>query len=61
MMMSVKCFICCKIVFDHLRLRLFMVFICKIGVNTNMPVELCTLMHMLSGNNQGVRLLEHVR
>ena len=36
-------------------------FCVKIVLNTNMPVEQCALMHILFGNEQGVRLLEHVR
>ena len=33
----------------------------KFVLNTNMLVEQCALMHTIFRNDQGVRLLEHVR
>ena len=44
--------------FDHLRLSCDAV---KLENNTNMLVEQYALIHMSSGNDQGVRLLEHER
>ena len=63
-MMSCKCSNRSIIVFDGLRLIFNMVitvFMCKSGINTNIIVRQCALMHMLFENDQGVRLLEHVR
>ena len=50
--------------FDHLKLSFNVVYIllmCKIGINTKKQVEQFALMLIFFENGQDVHLLEHVR
>ena len=42
-------------------MQLIQYFCLKIAKYTNLLVEKCALLHMVFGNDTGVRLLEHVR
>ena len=64
MMMPFKCISRFKIAFDLVRLSFNAfntVLVCKKCINTNMLVEQCAPLHMFFGNDQCVRLSEHVR
>ena len=60
-MVPFKCSNRFKIVLDHLRLSFNAVNTLSFTNIINMQVEQCVLMHVFFKNNQGVRLLEHVR